>query len=65
MLLNQPKESLKYSKKCIEILKAPGSFTNIDMQVIGWTYWENGYKREAEYYFNKQLEYSKNEKGEL
>ena len=31
------------------------------MHRIGYAYWENGYKKEAEYYFDKQLEYCKNE----
>jgi TolB-like protein/Tfp pilus assembly protein PilF len=61
MFLNQFKESLKYYKKYVEILKALGTFTNNDMHRIGWAYWENGYKKEGEDYFNKQLEYSKND----
>jgi hypothetical protein len=27
------------------------------MHRIGYAYWENGYKKEAEYYFDKQIEY--------
>ena len=61
MFLNQFKETLKNYKKYVEILSARGTFTPIDMHRIGWAYWENGYKKEAEYFFDKQLEYSKNQ----
>ena len=61
MLLNQFKESLKYFKKYVEMLKVLGTFTNNGMHRIGLAYWENGYKKEAEYYFDKQLEYCKND----
>ncbi len=59
--LGQFKESLKYFKKDVEIMKAHGTFTFSSMHRIGYAYWGNGYKKEAEYYFDKQLEYSKNE----
>ena len=42
-------------------MKARGTFTYTDMHRIGYVYWVNGNKKEAEYYFDKQLEYSKNE----
>jgi tetratricopeptide (TPR) repeat protein len=61
MFLNQRKETLKYYTKYIEILKALGTFTPIDMHRIGWAYYENRYRKEAKYYFDKQLEYSKKE----
>jgi tetratricopeptide (TPR) repeat protein len=61
MFLNQPKNSLKYYKKFFEIIKTVGSGTNLDVGRMGWAYWENGYKQEAEYYFEKQLEYCKND----
>jgi hypothetical protein len=48
-------------KKWIEMLKAHGTFTFNNMHRIGYIYWRNGYKKEAEYYFNKQLEYSRND----
>jgi TolB-like protein/Tfp pilus assembly protein PilF len=59
MSLHQFKESLKYYKKYIEMLEDLGTFTNNGMHRIGYIYWENGFKKEAEYYFDKQLEYSK------
>ncbi len=58
--LGQLKESLKYYKKYVEILKARGRFTSNGMHRIGYAYWGNGYKKEADYYFDKQLEYSNN-----
>ena len=61
MSLNQFKESLKYYKKYVEMLKATGTFTNKQMHRIGYAYWVNGYKKEAEYYFDEQLAYSKND----
>jgi len=61
MLHNRPYESLKYYKKQFELLEAAGAFTNVDYGRMGWAYWENGYKKEAEYYFDKQLECCKND----
>jgi TolB-like protein/Tfp pilus assembly protein PilF len=59
MFLNQFKETLKSYKNYVEILNARGTFTPIDMHRIGWAYSVNGHRKEAEYYFDKQLEYSK------
>ncbi len=61
MSLDQFKESLKYYIKYDEMLKATGTFTNNQMHRIGYAYWVNGYKKEAENYFDKQLEYCKND----
>jgi TolB-like protein len=61
MFLHQPKETLRYYKKYVEILNTLGTFTLNDMHRIGWAYWENGYKKEADYYFDKQNEYCKNQ----
>ncbi|MBN2861983.1 MAG: hypothetical protein JXN62_02400, partial [Bacteroidales bacterium] len=57
MLLGQYRESLKYYKKYVERLEASGDIDLRNMQRVGYVYWQNGYKEEAEYYFNKQLEY--------
>lgn len=61
MLLKKSKESLKYYNKYVEVLNALGTFTLNDMHRIGWAYWENGYEKQAEFYFAKQIEYCKNE----
>jgi TolB-like protein/Tfp pilus assembly protein PilF len=61
MDLKQFKESLKYYKKYVEMLKANSTLTNNQMHRIGYAYWVNGYKKEAENYFDKQLEYCKND----
>jgi TolB-like protein len=55
--LGQYKESLKYYKKWLEILKTKGELSINDMHRIGYVYWQNGYKKEAEYYFNEQIKY--------
>jgi TolB-like protein len=53
--LGQYKESLKYWEKLIEILKAKGGINIAGLQRIGYAYWQNGFKKEAEYYFNEQI----------
>jgi TolB-like protein len=55
--LGQKKESLKYHKKDFEILKAQGGLALASMHRFGYAYWQNGYKKEAEYYFNEQIKY--------
>jgi tetratricopeptide (TPR) repeat protein len=52
-ILGQYKESLKYFKKYIERLKILGQLTPGSMHRIGFTFWQNGYRIEAEYYFNE------------
>jgi TolB-like protein len=56
-LLGQYKESLKYFKDYIEKQKALGGLTVGIMHRIGYDYWKNGDKKEAEYYFNEQKKY--------
>jgi TolB-like protein len=53
--LGQYKEELKYWEKYIEIMKAKGGINIAGLQRIGYAYWQNGYKKEAEYYFNEQI----------
>jgi hypothetical protein len=36
-------------------LKAKGGINIAGLQRIGYAYWQNGYKKEAEYYFNEQI----------
>ncbi len=55
--LGQFKESLKYYKKWLERLKAQGEINLNNMYRIGYAYWQCGYKEEAEYCFNEQVEY--------
>jgi tetratricopeptide (TPR) repeat protein len=61
MFLGQNEESLVYYKKHLKRQEAQGAIVLVDMQRIGYAYWVNGYKKEAEYYFEKQIEYSNNE----
>ncbi len=55
--LGQHEESLIYFKKLIDRLKTTGGITNTRMHLIGYAYWQNGFKEEAEYYFNEQINY--------
>ena len=55
--LGQYEESLKYYKKYYERLKTTGEILIDGMHRIGYVFWQNGYKEEAEYYFNEQIKY--------
>jgi TolB-like protein/predicted Zn-dependent protease len=55
--LGQYEESLKYYKKYYERLKTNGELNTGSMHRIGYAYWQNGYKKEAEYYFIEQIKY--------
>ena len=57
MYLGQYEESLKYYKEWFEELKALGILSINDMHRIGYVYWLNGYKEEANYYFNEQINF--------
>ena len=58
MFQNKPGLSLKYFKN-IDTLNFHRSFVFAQMHHIGWVLWENGRRKEADFFFNKQLEYSK------
>lgn len=64
MFLGHYREALKYYKTYVERLEASGSGDLQNMHRVGYVYWQNGYKKEADYYFNMQLEYC-NESIEL
>ena len=49
------KESLKYYKKWMGSLKAKGELSIQNLHRLGYIYWQNGYKKEAEYYLNEQI----------
>ena len=53
-VFGQYKESLKYYKKYILTLKNLGQLDLLHMHRIGYVFWQNGFKKEAEYYFNEQ-----------
>jgi TolB-like protein/Tfp pilus assembly protein PilF len=53
----QFKESLMFYKIYIERRNSLGQFDLQGTHRIGYAFWENGYKKEAEYYFDKQIEY--------
>jgi TolB-like protein/tetratricopeptide (TPR) repeat protein len=53
--LGQYEESLKYFKKWFERLKTQGALVTNLMHRIGYAYWQNGYKKEAEKCFMEQI----------
>src|SRR4030042_423022 len=53
-VFGQYKESLKYYKKYVSTLKNLGQLDLNHMHRIGYVFWQNGFKKEAEYYFNEQ-----------
>jgi TolB-like protein/Tfp pilus assembly protein PilF len=55
--IGQYKEALKYYKKALENSKSLSYEKIFSLYLVGWAYWQNGYKEEAEYYFNKQIDY--------
>jgi len=57
MFLGRHKESLKYYKIWFEKMNTLGQFDLGGMHRIGYAYWRSGNKKEAEDYFNKQIEY--------
>jgi len=58
MISGQYEQSLKYYKKYIERLKASGDTSIFDNHRIGWVFWQNGYKEEAESFFNEMIKSS-------
>jgi TolB-like protein/Tfp pilus assembly protein PilF len=57
MFQHQYKESLNYFKKYIEGQRAKGNLNLLDMESLGFTYWQIGNKEEAESYFNREIDY--------
>jgi len=60
MYSGQHEESLRYIKKWLDKLTVRGQLNIENMHRIGYAYWHNGYKKEAEYYFDMQMEYCNN-----
>jgi tetratricopeptide (TPR) repeat protein len=58
MFQNKFELSLKYFKNNIDTLNFHRSFVYAQLHHIGWALWENGQRKKAELFFNKQLEYS-------
>jgi TolB-like protein len=55
--IGQFEESLKYYKKYVERLKSSGQLALFFSHRIGYAYFKNGYKKEADYYFDRQIDY--------
>ena len=45
---------MKYYKKYVTTLKNLGQLDLLRMHRIGYVFWQNGFKKESEYYFNEQ-----------
>ena len=58
--LGDHEESLSYLKKWMDELIARGKFQFNEMHRVGYAYWMNGFKAEAEQYFEMQLEHCNN-----
>jgi TolB-like protein len=57
MFLGQYEKSLKYFKKWLGKYNALDEHRIFATHRIGWAYKQNGYKKEADYYFNEQINY--------
>jgi tetratricopeptide (TPR) repeat protein len=57
LYLGQYEESLIYIEKYIESSKTLGFSILYRPHNIGYAYWQNGYEKEAEYYFGEQKRY--------
>jgi TolB-like protein len=55
--IGQFEESLKYYRKYVARLKASDQLALSFSHRIGYTYFKNGYKKEAGYYFDQQIDY--------
>jgi len=56
-ILGQVKESLDYYQRYIANREARGILNHSSMYNIGYALWENGYRKEAEKYFDDFIEY--------
>jgi TolB-like protein/Tfp pilus assembly protein PilF len=61
LILDQYKESLECFKKVIKEANPDGNLLKWNMQHIGLAYWQNGFRKEADYYFDKHIESCNNE----
>ncbi len=57
MFLGRHEESLKYYKIWFDKISSLGQFDPGSMHRIGYAYWVNGFRKEGEYFFNKQIDY--------
>lgn len=58
-MVNNPKESLKYYKKMLELLQLQNTLNVNNMHRVGYAYFKNGFKNEASFYFNEQIKFCK------
>lgn len=60
MYAGQFEEMLNYFKKFYSKVEASGGVNVANMHRLGYAYWMNGYKEEADFYFDKMIEYYEN-----
>jgi TolB-like protein/Tfp pilus assembly protein PilF len=56
LYLGQFRDSFKYFKKCVEYFKSKGSMRETSLHRFGYIYWQNGFKKEGNYWINRQKE---------
>ena len=61
LILGHYKESLECFKKMIKKANPGGNLLKWNMQHVGLAYWQNGFRKEADYYFDKHIETCNNE----
>lgn len=57
MLAGNYSKSLEFFEKWIALLEAKGEISFNGMHRVGYAYWVNGYTKEAEHYFDLQMDY--------
>jgi tetratricopeptide (TPR) repeat protein len=57
-MLAQYDKSYKYFRKWLEKLKSRGADSPNQWHRIGYVYWKNGFKEEAQHFFDQQIEYN-------
>jgi tetratricopeptide (TPR) repeat protein len=61
LILGQYKESLGCFKKVIKEANTDGNLLKWNMNHVGLAYWQNGFRKEADNYFDKHIELCNNE----
>jgi len=57
MFLGETEKSLYYVKEYVDKLKSTRNIAITQTAKIGYVYWQNGFKDEADYYFDEQINY--------
>lgn len=54
-VLGKDKEALKYFRKYAKRIEETGNIQRGALHRIGYAYWQNGYRKEAQHYFDEQI----------